>query len=73
MDGSLLEESFKQMYSTAGYKHFFLVIETLSDFVNFIEYGHEAKPSILGLHIVLLAARRDYDDDDDYYGAHQEL
>ena len=29
-----------------------------------IEYGHEAKPSILGLQIVFLAARRD---DDGYY------
>ena len=29
-----------------------------------IEYGHEAKPSILGLQIVFLAARRD----DYYYG-----
>ena len=28
----------------------------------FIEYGHEAKPSILGLQIVLLAAPRDDDD-----------
>ena len=26
------------------------------------EYGHEAKPSILGLQIVFLAARRDYGD-----------
>ena len=37
-----------------------------------IEYGHEATPSILGLQIVFLAARRD-----DYYGgycrARQEL
>ena len=25
-----------------------------------IEYGHDAKPSILGLQIIFLAARRDY-------------
>ena len=39
-----------------------------------IEYGHEAKPSILGLRIVFLAARRD-DDDDGYgdYRARQEF
>ena len=37
------------------------------------EYGHEAKPSILGVQIVFLAARRDYYDDDNYYGARQEL
>ena len=40
-----------------------------------IEYGHEAKPSILWVPIVLLAAPRD-DDDDDYgydYRARQEL
>ena len=37
----------------------------------FIEYGHEAKPSILGLQIVFLAAPRDYGDDD--YRARQEL
>ena len=39
----------------------------------FIEYGREAKPSILGLQIVFLAAPRD---DDGYYGdyrARQEL
>ena len=38
--------------------------------VLFIEYGHEAKPSILGLLIVFLAARRDYGRDD--YRARQE-
>ena len=40
-----------------------------------IEYGHEAKPSVLGLQIVLSAARRHDDDDDydDYCGARQEL
>ena len=27
----------------------------------FIEYGHEARPSILGLQMFFLAARRDYD------------
>ena len=39
-----------------------------------IEYGHEAKPSILGLQIVLLADPRD-DDDGGYgdYRARQEL
>ena len=37
----------------------------------FIEYGHEAKPSILGLQIVFLAAPRDYSYDD--YRARQEL
>ena len=36
-----------------------------------IEYGHEAKPSILGLQIVFLAARRDDSHDD--YGGRQEL
>ena len=36
-----------------------------------IEYGHEAKPSILGLQIVFLAARKDYGGDD--YCARQEL
>ena len=34
-------------------------------------YGLEATPSILGLQIVLLAARRD--DGGDYYGAHSSL
>ena len=36
--------------------------------ISFIEYGHEAKPSILGLQIVFLAARRDDGDggDGDY-------
>ena len=39
-----------------------------------IEYGHEAKPSILGLQIVFLAARRDDDDDDgDDYRARRNL
>ena len=38
-----------------------------------IEYGHEAKPSILGLQIVFLAARRDDDDDGDDYRARQKL
>ena len=37
---------------------------------DFFEYGHEAKPSILGLEIVFLAARRDYGDD---YRARQKL
>ena len=37
-----------------------------------IEYGHEAKPSILGLQIVFLAARRDDGDGGDYR-ARQEL
>ena len=37
-----------------------------------IEHGHEAKPSILWLQIVYLAARRDYDDYD-CYRARQEL
>ena len=31
-----------------------------------IEYGHEAKPSILGLQVFFLAARRDYGDGGDY-------
>ena len=39
----------------------------------FIEYGHEAKPSILGLQIVFLAARRDDADDGDDYRARQNL
>ena len=30
-----------------------------------IEYGHEAKPSILGLQIAFLAAPRDYHGDGD--------
>ena len=38
-----------------------------------VEYGHEAEPSILGLEIVLLAARRDDDYGDCYYRARQEL
>ena len=40
--------------------------------VPIIEYGHEAKPSILELEIVFLAARRD-DYGDYYYRARQEL
>ena len=40
--------------------------------IHLIEYGHETKPSILGLQIVCLAARRDYDYGDDYR-ARQEL
>ena len=40
---------------------------------NIIEYGHEAKPSILWLQIVFVADRREYDDDYDYYRARQEL
>ena len=38
-----------------------------------IEYGHEAKPSILGLQILFLAAPRDYGDYDYYCRARQEL
>ena len=38
-----------------------------------LEYGHEAKPSILWLQIVFLAARRDYDDYGDDYRVRQEL
>ena len=38
-----------------------------------IEYGLDAKPSILGLQIVFLAARRDYDDYDHDNRARQEL
>jgi hypothetical protein len=38
-----------------------------------IEYGHEAKPSILGLQIVFLAARRDEVYDGDDYHARQKL
>ena len=34
-----------------------------------IQYGHEAKPSISGVEIVYLVARRDYY----YYGARQKL
>ena len=41
-------------------------------FYIFIEYGHEAEPSISRLQIVFLAARRDYDYGDDYR-ARQEL
>ena len=37
--------------------------------ISFIEYGHEANPSILGLQIAFLAARKDYY----YYRARQEL
>ena len=32
----------------------------------FVEYAHEAKPSILGLQLVFLAARRDDGGGDDY-------
>ena len=39
----------------------------------FIECGHEAKPPILGLQIVFLAARKDYSGDDGDYCARQEL
>ena len=39
----------------------------------FIEYGLKATPSIWGLQIVFLAARRDYDDHGNDYGARQEL
>ena len=38
-----------------------------------IEYGHEAKSSILGLQIVFLAAPRDDDDWDGYCRARQKL
>ena len=38
-----------------------------------IEYGHEAKPSVLGLRTVFLAARTDDDDCGDDYRARQEL
>ena len=39
-----------------------------------IEYGHETKPSILGLRIVFLAVRTDDDDDGgDDYRARQNL
>ena len=38
-----------------------------------IEYGHEAKPSILGLQIVFLAAHRDYGGGDGDCRARQEL
>ena len=39
----------------------------------FVEYGHEAKPSILGLQIVFLAASRDDHGDGGDYRARQEL
>jgi hypothetical protein len=39
----------------------------------FIEYGHEAKPSILGLQIVFLAAPRDDDGGGDDCRARLEL
>ena len=39
----------------------------------FIEYGHEAKPSILGLQIVVLDAPRDYGGGYYDYRARQEL
>ena len=38
-----------------------------------IEYGHEAKLSILGLQIIFLAARRDDDYYRDYCRARQKL
>ena len=42
------------------------------EMLTIIEYGHEAKPSIIGLQIVFLAApRNDYYDYD--YRARQEL
>ena len=44
----------------------------LSIFI-FIEYGHEAKPSILGLQIIFLAAPRDDHDYGGDYRARQEL
>ena len=40
-------------------------------YIYIIEYGHQAKPSMLGLQIVFWAARRDYGRD--YYRARQEL
>ena len=39
--------------------------------IKLIEYGHQAKPSILGLQIVFLAAPGDYGDGD--YRARQEF
>ena len=39
----------------------------------YIYHGHEAKPSILGLQIVFLAARRDYGGGGDDFRARQEL
>ena len=51
----------------------FIIWSAIHSFIDwFVEYGHEAKPSILGLQIVFLAARRD-DDYDDYYRARQEI
>ena len=43
-------------------------IENIENIDNLIEYGHEAKPSILWVQVVLLAAPRDDDD-----GARQKL
>ena len=38
------------------------------EMLTIIEYGHEAKPSILGLQIVFLAAPRDYHDHGEFLG-----
>ena len=40
--------------------------------IHFIEYGHEAKSSILGLQTVVVSPRRDVQYYDDYYRARQE-
>ena len=45
---------------------------SFSFFACIYKHGHEAKPSILGLQIVFLAARRDYYDYGYDYRARQE-
>ena len=47
------------------------IVDATLTILNIVEYGHEVKPSILRLRIVLLAARRDYGRD--YCGARQKL
>ena len=52
-------------YQYASYEH------EISNIL--IEYGHEAKPYILGLQIIFLAAPRDYHHDGGDYRARLEL
>ena len=53
------------MYTYISFLYTYIYIyeyEYVYSYIFFIEYGHEAKPSILGLEIVFLAARRDNGD-----------
>ena len=55
------------------YIYIYWLYYTILYYIIIIEYGHEAKPSIIGLQIVFWAARRDEYYDGYDYRARQKL